>query len=185
MEPVQPFNWERLFLGSEPPLYLLEIILRVILIYGFAVFMLRYMGKRGQRQMTPFELLVVIALGSATGDSMFYPEVPILYAWLIILIVVALNRILDKLQLRFKGVSLFLEGEPRLMVRNGEIQSESLEKEHLRREEFLALLREQGIKDLGEIRFAFLEQTGHLGILRYDKEKQVQKGSTLPPDYGE
>jgi uncharacterized membrane protein YcaP (DUF421 family) len=183
MDPVTPFDWQRLFIGSHPPLFLLEIILRVILIYGFAVFMLRYMGKRGQRQMTPFELLVVIALGSATGDSMFYPEVPILYAWLIILIIVTLNRLLDKLQTQFKSMNLFLEGQPRLLVHEGKILTQSLEKEHLRREELMTLLREQQVRNVGEIHYAFLEQTGHLGLIRYDEKNKLEGESTFPPNY--
>lgn len=51
MDPVIPFDWYRLFIGAEPPLYFLEIVFRVILIYSFTVLMRRYMGKRGQRQM--------------------------------------------------------------------------------------------------------------------------------------
>lgn len=183
MEPVTPFDWQRLFIGHHPPLFLLEIILRVILIYGFAVFMLRYMGKRGQRQMTPFELLVVIALGSATGDSMFYPEVPIFYAWLIIFIVVLLNRLLDVLQVRVKWVNVFLEGQPQLLIKEGKILTANLEKEHLRQGEFLALLREKEVKNIGEVKYAFLEQTGQLGILRYEKEEQREGESTLPENY--
>lgn len=185
MDPITPFDWQRLFLGNHPPLFLLEIVLRVVLIYGFAVFMLRFMGKRGQRQITPFELLVVIALGSATGDSMFYPEVPILYAWLIVFIVVFLNWVLDKLQVRFKRVNVFLEGEPRLLVYEGKILMRNLEKENLRPEELLALLREQQVKNLGELHYAFLEQTGHVGIIRYDEENQFEGESTFPFDYYE
>jgi uncharacterized membrane protein YcaP (DUF421 family) len=185
MDPVTPFDWQRLFIGHQPPLFLLEIVLRVVLIYSFAVFMLRFMGKRGQRQMTPFELLVVIALGSATGDSMFYPEVPVLYAWLIIFIIVFLNWLLDELQVRFKRVNVFLEGEPRLLVHEGKILRKNLAKEHLRRDELLALLREQQIKNLGEVHYAFLEQTGYIGVIRYDEENQLEGESTFPSSFGQ
>jgi uncharacterized membrane protein YcaP (DUF421 family) len=183
MDPVTPFDWQRLFIGQEPPLFMLEIIFRVVLIYGFAVYMLRYMGKRGQRQMTPFELLVVIALGSATGDSMFYPEVPILYAWLIIFVVVALNVLLEKLQFRHTRVNRFLEGMPRLLIHEGKILEESLAKENLREDELMAFLREQHIKDLGQIRYAFLEQTGHLGLIQYGEKDQLEHYSTFPQSY--
>lgn len=185
MEPVTPFDWGRLFLGEEPPLFLLEIVFRVILIYGFSVVMLRFMGKRGQRQMTPFELLVVIALGSATGDSMLYPEVPILYAWLIIFVIVALNVALEKFQFHSTELNGFLESKPRLLVREGKILEKSLEKENLRNEELMALLREEQIKNLGEIKYAFLEQTGHLGLIRFEEKERIEGRSTFPPNYNE
>jgi uncharacterized membrane protein YcaP (DUF421 family) len=185
MDPITPFDWHRLFIGNQPPLFFVEIFFRVVLIYGFTVFMLRYMGKRGQRQMTPFELLVVIALGSATGDSMFYPEVPILYAWLIISIVVGFNRLLDILQFRYKRINTFLEGEPQLMIKEGKILEKSLAKENLRRDELLSFLRELEVKSLDEVQYAFLEPTGHIGLFRREKKEELDGESTFPDTYGE
>ncbi len=47
------------------------------MICAFAL-VLRLMGKRGNRSLSPFANVVIIALGSATGDSMFYPQVPLI-----------------------------------------------------------------------------------------------------------
>jgi len=185
MDPIIPFDWQRLFIGNEPPLYFLEIVVRVILIYSFTVIVLRYMGKRGQRQMSPFELVLVIALGSATGDSMFYPEVPIFYAWLIILVMVGLDRLLSELQFHNKAINTFLEGTPRLLVRRGKILEEGLRKEQLREDELMALLREQKIADTGEVEYAFLEQTGNLGIFHCKPSEMFDGESTYPSDYAE
>ncbi|MGH8946780.1 MAG: DUF421 domain-containing protein [Acidimicrobiia bacterium] len=182
MEPVTPFDWERLFFGVQPSLYVLELLFRVIVIYLFAVFVLRYMGKRGRRQMTPFEFVLIIALGSATGDSMLYPEVPILYAWLIILAIVGLDRILTFLQSRSMAAFTFLEGRPRLLVQEGHIVDESLDAEDIRREELMALLREQQVGDTGELRYAFLETTGSLGLMKRPNTETTNVESTFPPD---
>ncbi len=83
MDPVSPFDWHRMFLGAEPPLYFLEIIFRIAALYTFTVLAVRLMGKRGNRNLSPFQTVVIIALGSATGDTMFYPQVPLLYAFLV------------------------------------------------------------------------------------------------------
>jgi uncharacterized membrane protein YcaP (DUF421 family) len=182
LEPVTPFDWERLFFGVQPSLYFLEIAFRVLLIYSFAVIVLRYMGKRGRRQMTPFEFVLIIALGSATGDSMLYPEVPILYAWLIIAVIVGLDRILTFLQTRFRAAFVFLEGTPRLMVEDGRVVDENLQAEALRREELMALLREQQISDTGELRYAFLETTGNLGLLRKSEGETAHVETTAPSE---
>lgn len=180
MDPVTPFDWERLFLGVQPSLYFLELAFRVLLIYGFAVLALRYMGKRGRRQMTPFEFVLIIALGSATGDSMLYPDVPILYAWLIIVVVVSLDRILTFVQTRSKAAFVFLEGTPRLMVRDGQVIDENLQAENIRRDELMALLREQQVGDTGQVQYAFLETTGHLGLLKKTEEETTKIEMTVP-----
>jgi uncharacterized membrane protein YcaP (DUF421 family) len=166
MEHVVPFDWARILWGIQPPMYFLEIVFRILAIYLFAVIVLRYMGKRGRQQLSSFEYVMIIALGSATGDSLFYPSVPILYAWLIIAIMVLLDRGLAAWQTRSTGMSTFLEGRPRLLVHNGQIDSRSLDKESMNRAELLALLREQRIADLDDVGDAFLETTGRLGVVK-------------------
>ena len=58
---------------------------------------------------------------------MFYPEVPILYAWLIIAVMGGLDRLLGELQFHFKKINTFLVGDPRLLLKNGRI----LDKSHI------------------------------------------------------
>lgn len=169
-----------MFLGEQPPLYFVEIVLRVILIYGFSVLALRYMGKRGVRQLTPFEFVVIIALGSATGDSMFYPEVPILYAWLVIAAMVGLDTLVVNLQARSRRANAFMEGLPRLLIHDGRILEEELAAERMRIDELLSRLREQNIVNTGEIRYAFLEPSGNLGIIRHDPQEQKTGHDTVP-----
>jgi uncharacterized membrane protein YcaP (DUF421 family) len=180
MDPIIPLDFQRMFLGEQPPLYLVEILLRVFLIYGFSVLALRYMGKRGRRQLTPFEFIVIIALGSATGDSMFYPEVPVLYAWLVIASMVALDNIVASLQARYKRVNNFMEGVPRLLIRDGEVLEDELAREQIRVEELFSQLRENEVLNTGEIRYAFLEPSGNLGIVRFQPSDRKPGADTLP-----
>ena len=180
MDPVTPFDWHRMFIGEEPPLFFLEIVFRVAVIYLFAAVVVRFMGKRGQRQLSAFEFVVVIALGSATGDAMFYPQVPILYAWLVIAVVVLLSGLLTKAQLWSRDVNRFLEGTPRALIWEGEVVAENVRKENLRPDEFLALLRENGLTDTGEVRYAFLERSGNLGYLPYPDGEGREERSTMP-----
>lgn len=181
MAQVTPFDWERFFLGPEPPLFFLEIVLRVILIYAFAVFAVRFMGKRGRQQLSSFEFVLIIALGSATGDAMFYPEIPVLYAWLIITVIVVLDRALAAWSVRSRRVNTFLDGLPRLMVRDGEVIEESLDKESLPIEELMALLREKDVSDLSGIGFAFLETTGRLAVIDRGRFEEAAD-STYPKE---
>ena len=180
MDPATPFDWHRMFLGEEPPLFFLEILFRVVAIYLFAAVSLRLMGKRGQRQLSPFEFVVVIALGSATGDAMFYPEVPILYAWAVIAGVVALSGLAAKAQLWSGRVNTFLEGTPRPLVWGGEVLADNVRRENLRTDEFLAMLRELGVARTGDLHYAFLERSGEIGYLLNDDPDRAPGASTYP-----
>ncbi|MGN6376143.1 MAG: DUF421 domain-containing protein [Sphingomonas sp.] len=180
MQSVTPFDWHRMFLGNEPPLYFLEILFRVAMVYVFAVFALRLMGKRGNRKLSPFQTVVVIALGSASGDTMFYPQVPLLYAFLVILVVVGLDRLFAIAQIKSARMNTFVEGNPLMMVRDGAVLPGALRRACMRRDELMGMLREQGIKDTGVIQCAFLERDGALGIYTFSQDAQRRGESTLP-----
>jgi len=54
---IQPFDWHRIFLGDELGLlFLLEIVFRTVVMYGYALIFARAIGKRGVGQISPFEL---------------------------------------------------------------------------------------------------------------------------------
>lgn len=178
MEHVTPFDWHRMFLGDEPPLYLAEILFRVVAVYAFAVYALRFMGQRGNQALSPFESVVIIALGSAAGDTMFYPQIPLLYAFTVIGLVIALERGSATAQQRWGRVNAFLEGEPMLVVRDGDLDEDVLRDAALRRDEFMALLRMQGIESVGEVRHAILERSGELSVFR--RQAPVPGRSTWP-----
>ena len=57
-----------------------EIVLRSVLMYFLIILVLRFSGKRGVRQLSIFEIAIILSLGSAAGDAMFYEEVPIIHA---------------------------------------------------------------------------------------------------------
>ena len=83
-QPVTPFDLQRMFLGEQPLLFYAEILVRTLIIYAYTLVMIRWIGGRGVAQLSMVEFVLVIALGSAVGDAMFYPDVPLLAAMLVI-----------------------------------------------------------------------------------------------------
>lgn len=183
MEEVVPFDWYRIFFGDKNSfLFMLEVAFRVTFMYVFALFILRYMGKRGNKSLTILENLLIIALGSATGDAMFYPNVPLIYACFVITLIVAFTRIMQWWQLRSPKVNQFLDGFPILLVEDGKLNKEGLNKVRVTEDEFFGMLRGQGIRNLGEIQYAFLERTGQVGFLK-NKENELEGKSILPEKF--
>ncbi|MDP3264688.1 MAG: hypothetical protein U1E06_13565 [Tabrizicola sp.] len=53
-------------------------MIRTLIIYAYSLLLIRWIGGRGVAQMSVVEFLLVVALGSAVGDAMFYGDVPLL-----------------------------------------------------------------------------------------------------------
>lgn len=163
------FDWHRILIGDGPPLFLAEIVVRAVAIYLFALAFLHLLGRRGRREITPLEYLVIIALGSATGDVMFYPEVPLLYAAVVIVAVLLVADAVAWLKLRIGALERYVDGAPVLLVRDGRIVDGTLQREKISRGELFGMLRERGIEDLGQVGYAILEPTGTLSVFSRDE----------------
>jgi len=169
-----------MFLGDASELFLLEIMVRTAIMYVTALCLVRYIGKRGLGQLSPFEYLVVISMGSATGDPMFYPEVPLVHGAVVLVVIVFLQKMFFKLTQKHNFVSSFVEGTPSLLVDHGLLLEDKLKDEGMSRDEIFEKLREGGIENLGEVRYAYLEPSGRVSIFKLDPERRSRSQSILP-----
>ena len=165
-QPFAAFELGRILLGEAPPLYLLEVLVRTLIVYGYTLALLRWIGGRTVAQLSMVEFLLVIALGSAVGDSLFYPDVPLLPALLAITIVVIINKLIDLAILRWPVVKAAVDGTPRPAVERGRILMETLRRDMLGADEFLSKIRVEGVRNLGEIESAYVEPDGRVSVFR-------------------
>ena len=110
-DPVTAFDFGRMLFGDEPPLFLLEIAVRTVVIYVYTLVLIRWIGSRSIAQLSLVEFLLVIALGFAVGDAMFYPDVPLVHCIVVITVVVLLDKALSYLVARNPRLEDVIEGK--------------------------------------------------------------------------
>lgn len=159
-------EFERIFIGDAPLAFALEIAFRTAFMYLYTLALVRLLGKRGMGQLSPFEMVIIVALGSAVGDPMFYADVPLFHGVIVVTVVVALERVLVRLTERNRMLERLIESSPVLLVTDGEIDMGALDREDLSLAELYMSLREHGIEHLGEVRRAYLEPNGKVSVYR-------------------
>ena len=180
----QPFDWHRMILGDQTGLwFLLEVVFRTVVMYGYALVFARFIGKRGVGQVSPFEFILIIIISSAAGDPMFYRQVPLLHGVIVLTVVMVLHRLVSLVTDRSEPAEDVLEGEPVLVVENGRILEQSLGGGTMSRRELLMELRQQGIRNVGEIERAFFEPSGRISVLPAARENQKHLESTEPKEF--
>lgn len=168
---LELFDWKRMFFGEASPFFLLEILIRTSIIYVYTLVLLRWLGSRTIGQLSTIEFLLVIALGSAVGDAMFYPDVPLIHALAVITIVVVANKALDSIIDRSERAERLIDGSATEAVRNGVVSREFMDNNTISRAELFQQLREHGVEHLGQIAQAYLETDGRLTVFRAGVEK--------------
>jgi uncharacterized membrane protein YcaP (DUF421 family) len=175
---VVPFDIGRMLLGDAPPLFMAEIFVRTVIVYVYTFAMVRWLGGRSIAQLSVVEFLLVIALGSAVGDSMFYPNVPLLHALAVITLVVLVNKGIDEFLARLPQTQKLVDAPPVEVVSHGKVLQEGLKTSGYSELEIFEQLRMQGVRNTGEVETAILESNGRLSVF---KLKRPVKGEALLP----
>jgi len=174
-------DWHRILFSDHPYSFFLEILIRTPIIFIAVVMVLRLTGKRGIQQLSIFEMVMIITLGSAAGDSMFYEDVGMLHAIAVFVIILALYRLVIYILTKNPKAEKFLEGEPLYLVREGKFCLSELNNDDLGSDEFFGELRQKNIEHLGQIKYAILEDNGKISLYYYPDD-QVKPGLPILPD---
>jgi uncharacterized membrane protein YcaP (DUF421 family) len=178
---MMEFDATRMLVGDFSWSFTLEVVLRTVVMYSYTLAVVRILGKRGLGHLSPFELVIIVALGSAVGDPMFYADVPLLHGIIVITVVVALQRALEEITERSPGLEVVLESKARLLVNSGVVDMQAMEKEDLSETELFSALREREVEHLGQVRLAYLEPSGVITVFRTD-DAVAQRGRSVLPD---
>lgn len=175
------FELNRLLFNDLPTEFIFEVLFRTAIMFIVILLTLRLTGKRGVKQLSVFETVIIIALGSAAGDPMFYADVGMIPAIAVFVVVLLLYRIVTWMTGRYQWFERLIEGVPVCLIREGVFSIESFKKELLAHDEFFAELRVRNVEHLGQVRHAYIETSGELSVYFYEDE-DVKYGLPLRPD---
>ena len=171
-----------LFIGEDKTwLFLLECGLRAVLMFVFALGLMKVSGKKEVRQFSVLELMVIIGLGSALGDPMIYAESPLLPSLVAISVVLLCYWGLNKWTNRSPAVERFVEGKVTRVLYGGILDLSALNSEGMSPSEFFGDLRGMHVEHLGQVKSAYVEIDGNVSVFFRD-DADVISGLPLAPE---
>jgi len=177
------FDWQRMLMDDFPLLFLGEVALRALFAFVVVFLFLRVSGRRGIRQLSLFELVIILTLGSAAGDVSFYEDVPLLPVVAVFATLLLLYRLTVLLMSHSPRLSSWMEGEPVTIIKEGLYELNSLDRLNISSDEFFMELRQQSVDHLGQIRLGILETDGDISLYFYSSEETRPGLSVLPPEH--
>ncbi len=147
---------------------LLEIALRTGVIYLLVLIGIRLSGKREVGQMTPFDLTLLLLLSNSVQNAMTGPDTSLAGGAIAAVTLLVMNFLVAEgsgLNRRFRRV---IQGQPSLLVHDGEIIASHMAKEHVSMDELERALREHGVGNYKDAALAVLEVDGSISVLKYD-----------------
>ena len=153
---------------DSPAWFLSTIAARTAIVLIALLIGIRLFGKREMAGMSLFDLVLVLTLANAVQNAMTVGSglvgVGIVSAGTLLLI----NGALGRLFVNRPSIEAGFTGAPVVIVRNGQLQAEPMEREGLTPKEVLAAARGYGLSRLNQVSLAVLEADGSLSIVPAD-----------------
>jgi len=162
---------------------------RTVILYFLIMTGLRLMGKRQIGELEPGELVLTMMISDLATVPMQDFGIPLMAGVIPILTLLALSMLLSQLSLtslRFRRLAC---GAPSVLIREGVLQQEAMRRNRYTLDELLEELRGQGITGVEDVKYAVLENSGHLSVLPWARTQppaaermglEVEDDVTLP-----
>jgi uncharacterized membrane protein YcaP (DUF421 family) len=142
-----------------------ELVVRGVVVYGFLLIMLRISGKRQVGQMAPFDLVLLLVLSNAVQNSMNAGDNSLIGGLISAATLIGLNYSVSLLTYRNKTLEAVIEGRPQILIHNGRLFDDEMQKAKLTHHELNAALRKSGCDCVDDVHSAILENSGVISVV--------------------
>jgi uncharacterized membrane protein YcaP (DUF421 family) len=154
--------WRNMFWLHTPDaaVSVAEKVLRTLCVYALLVVLLRVFGKRELAQLNPFDLVVLLLLSNAVQNAVIGTDNSVTGGVIGAATLLSANYLVVRFLFRHKRLDQILEGEPTVLVENGQIKLDALARELLTESELMTVVHRQGFDGIEDIDKCVLEPGG-------------------------
>jgi uncharacterized membrane protein YcaP (DUF421 family) len=159
---IPPGMWHDMLV---PDLGVVEKMLRPVFVYVFLVVGLRVAGKRELAQLNPFDLIVLLTLSNTVQNAIIGNDNSVTGGFIGAATLLALNYVVVRLVHRSKTLQHLVEGRRDVLIRNGHLRKDHLDRELITQADLRSAALKQGITSLKDVEDCILEPTGSLAFV--------------------
>jgi uncharacterized membrane protein YcaP (DUF421 family) len=156
--------------GAEPKdLTILQVSVRAIIVFLTTIVMVRVADKRFLAKLTALDAIVGFILASMIARAIngSSPLVPTLAGGFVVIL---LHRLFCKIAFRSDRFDELVKGHADRIIKDGKIIAPAMKANHLTEKDLLEELRqEQGINSPSEVKEAFVERSGKISVIPFEK----------------
>jgi uncharacterized membrane protein YcaP (DUF421 family) len=145
-----------------------DLVARSVIVFFAIFFVTRVVGRRELSTMEPFDLILLIVTGDLVQQGVTQSDYSLTGAMTVIATIALLTVGLSYLSFKIPRLRPVLDGEPLVLVEDGEVIERNLRRERITIDELLAEARLQQIGSLDKVRFAVLETNGAISFITRD-----------------
>jgi uncharacterized membrane protein YcaP (DUF421 family) len=145
------------------------VVAKAVFIFAVAVIGLRLGERRTLAQLGAFDFAVAVATGSIIGGTAISPSVSLISGAVALVTLLVAHRLVAYARRRSQ-LARMIDHPPRVLVARGELQDRELARAGLTAADVYALLRRQGVDDLGQVGYLLYETRGMTTLIGANTE---------------
>jgi uncharacterized membrane protein YcaP (DUF421 family) len=144
----------------------MDSVWRAAAMYVALMVLFKIAGRRSLAELTTFDFVLLMIIGEATQQALLGDDFSFTNSMLVIVTLIAIDVGLSLLKQRSAWVSKLVDGEPTIIVENGEVLHKRLRHARLAVTDVMEAARSsQGIETIDQIKFAILERNGKISVI--------------------
>jgi uncharacterized membrane protein YcaP (DUF421 family) len=143
----------------------MDLALRAIFLFCFIFLLTRIIGRRELSSMEPFDLILLIVIGDAVQQGLTQDDYSVTGALIVVGTFAMLQVLVSFLSYKFPRLRPALDGEPIIIVQDGQAIEKNMKRERLTLDEVLVEARHQQLGSLDQVAWAVLETSGKITII--------------------
>ena len=143
----------------------MDLVIRATVIFGFIFLVTRIAGRRQLSELEPFDVILLVVLGDLVQQGITQSDESVTGTLIVISTITLLSVAVGWLSFRFARVRLITEGEPIILIHDGQLIEANLRRERLTRNDLEEEARQQQLASLDQVRWAILEDGGTISII--------------------
>ena len=158
--------------------------IRVGIVYITLLVLTRMLGKKQMSQLTFFNYVTGITIGSLAGSAVITNDEPFWDKFIALVFWCFLTFITGIISLKSGRIRRIIDGQPAIVIKRGAIMREVLRKNNVNMDDLTTLLRKQNVFSVTEVEYAILEPDGVLSVLKKAAEQAAKRAdvNVLPPE---
>ena len=146
---------------------------RTIFLYLLILFIFRIMGKREVGELSLMDLVIFVMIAEVASFAIDNPQRKLFESILPMILLLLIQLGTSYWSLKSKKIRDLIDGDPSVIIRNGEIIESEMRKQRYNLDDLFQQLREQQIGSIQDVSYAFLEPSGNLSVFKNDGDHPV------------
>ncbi|MBZ9685088.1 DUF421 domain-containing protein [Clostridium estertheticum] len=161
-----------------------QIVLSCVSVYIFIVVAIRFFGKNELAQLSVIDLVFILLISNAVQNAMVGTDSSLGGGLVAATSLFVVNYLFKRIMYRFPKLNKLIQGEPLLLIYNGEINMKNVNKSKISMDEIMEAIREHGVAKVEQVDLAILEVDGNISVMsqefkhRTTKKKKAHKAIT-------